>query len=68
MAYEDLGFAPPGRGRDLLRSKETEIEGKIPTNVDGGLFSKGHPIGATGGSQIRSIVLRLRGEAGFEKG
>ncbi len=64
MAYEDLGFAPPGKGRDLLRSNETEIGGKIPVNVDGGLLSKGHPIGATGGSQIRTIVLQLRGEAG----
>ncbi|MDO9124715.1 MAG: acetyl-CoA acetyltransferase, partial [Deltaproteobacteria bacterium] len=36
----------------------------IPVNVDGGLLSKGHPIGATGGSQIRTIVLQLRGEAG----
>ena len=64
MAYEDLGFAPAGKGRDLLRSKATEIGGKIPINVDGGLLSKGHPIGATGGSQIRTIVLQLRGEAG----
>jgi len=63
MAYEDLGFAEPGEGKDLIRSKETYIEGKIPINVDGGLLSKGHPIGATGGSQIRTIVLQLRGEA-----
>ena len=39
-------------------------EGSIPINVDGGLLSKGHPIGATGGSQIRTIVQQLRGEAG----
>jgi len=64
MAYEDLGFAKPGEGKDLIRSKETYKEGKIPVNVDGGLLSKGHPIGATGGSQIRTIVLQLRGEAG----
>ncbi|MCK9363583.1 MAG: acetyl-CoA acetyltransferase [Syntrophales bacterium] len=64
MAYEDLGFAKPGEGRDLIRSKETYKEGSIPVNVDGGLLSKGHPIGATGGSQIRTIVLQLRGEAG----
>ena len=43
MAYENLGFAKPGEGKDLI---------------------KGHPIGATGGSQIRTIVLQLRGEAG----
>jgi acetyl-CoA C-acetyltransferase len=64
MAYEALGFAKPGEGKDLIRSKETYKEGSIPVNVDGGLLSKGHPIGATGGSQIRTIVLQLRGEAG----
>jgi len=64
MAYENLGFAKPGEGKDLIKSKETHKEGSIPVNVDGGLLSKGHPIGATGGSQIRTIVLQLRGEAG----
>ena len=64
MAYEDLGFAAPGEGKDLIKRKETYKEGRIPVNVDGGLLSKGHPIGATGGSQIRTIVLQLRNEAG----
>jgi acetyl-CoA C-acetyltransferase len=64
MAYEDLGFAERGQGPELIRNKDTYKEGKIPVNVDGGLLSKGHPIGATGGSQIRAIVLQLRGEAG----
>lgn len=64
MAYEDLGFAEPGKGKELIRNKETYKEGRIPVNVDGGLLSKGHPIGATGGSQIRTIVLQLRNEAG----
>jgi acetyl-CoA C-acetyltransferase len=64
MAYENLGFAKPGEGKDLIRSKETYKEGSIPVNIDGGLLSKGHPIGATGGSQIRTIVMQLRGEAG----
>lgn len=63
MAYESLGFAEPGRGVELVREGETYIGGKIPVNVDGGLLSKGHPIGATGGSQVRTIVLQLRGEA-----
>jgi acetyl-CoA C-acetyltransferase len=64
MAYENLGFARPGEGKELIRNKETYQEGRIPVNVDGGLLSKGHPIGATGGSQIRTIVLQLRDEAG----
>ncbi len=64
MAYENLGFAKEGEGKYLIREKQTYKDGKIPVNVDGGLLSKGHPIGATGGSQIRTIVLQLRGEAG----
>jgi acetyl-CoA C-acetyltransferase len=64
MAYENLGFAKPGEGKELIRNKDTYQEGSIPVNVDGGLLSKGHPIGATGGSQIRTIVLQLRDEAG----
>jgi acetyl-CoA C-acetyltransferase len=64
MAYENLGFAKAGEGKELIKAKETYKEGKIPVNVDGGLLSKGHPIGATGGSQIRTIVLQLRDEAG----
>jgi acetyl-CoA C-acetyltransferase len=63
LAYEDLGFAKPGEGGGLIEDKETYVDGKIPVNVDGGLLSKGHPIGATGGSQIRTIFRQLRGEA-----
>ncbi len=64
MAYENLGFAEPGGGKELIQGKETYMDGTIPVNIDGGLLSKGHPIGATGGSQIRTIVNQLRGEAG----
>jgi acetyl-CoA C-acetyltransferase len=64
MAYENLGFAKPGEGPKLIDEKQTYLGGKIPVNVDGGLLSKGHPIGATGGSQIRTIAKQLRGEMG----
>ncbi len=64
LNYEDLSFARPGKGAKLLRDHETELGGKIPVNVDGGLLSKGHPVGATGASQLVTIVHQLRGEAG----
>ncbi len=64
LAYEDLRFVGFGEGKNLIQSKATYKDGVIPVNVDGGLLSKGHPIGATGGSQIRTVVLQLRGEAG----
>jgi len=64
LNYEDLGFAEPGKGARLLKNHETELGGKIPVNVDGGLLSKGHPVGATGASQLVTLVKQLRGEAG----
>jgi acetyl-CoA C-acetyltransferase len=64
LNYEDLGFARPGKGPKLLKDGETELGGRIPVNIDGGLISKGHPVGATGASQITSLVQQLRKEAG----
>ena len=64
LNYEDLGFAKPGRGVKMLRNHETELGGSVPVNVDGGLLAKGHPVGATGASQIFTLVKQLRGEAG----
>lgn len=64
MAYEDVGFCERGEGGRLIQDGETYVDGKIPVNVDGGLLGKGHPIGATGGSQVRTIVRELRGDAG----
>ncbi len=64
VAYEDLGFCERGEGGKLIEAKETYVGGKIPVNVDGGLKSKGHPIGATGVSMAIEITKQLRGEAG----
>jgi acetyl-CoA C-acetyltransferase len=64
MAYEDLGFCPKGKGKDLLRDGETEIGGRIPVNLDGGLKAKGHPLGATGVSMVYELTKQLRGESG----
>ena len=64
MAYEDLGFCKKGEGAKMIREGETELGGKIPVNLDGGLKAKGHPIGATGVSMAVEITKQLRGEAG----
>ena len=64
VAYEDLGFCEKGEGGKLIEAKETYVSGKIPVNVDGGLKSKGHPLGATGVSMAIEITKQLRGEAG----
>jgi len=62
LAYEGLGFAERGKGRELLINNETSIGGRIPVNTDGGL-KMGHPVGATGIKQIIEIVKQLRGQA-----
>jgi acetyl-CoA C-acetyltransferase len=64
VAYEDLGFCEKGEGGKLIQAKETYVGGRIPVNVDGGLKSKGHPLGATGVSMAVEITKQLRGEAG----
>ncbi|MFQ5710850.1 MAG: thiolase domain-containing protein [Candidatus Geothermarchaeales archaeon] len=64
MAYEDLGFCKKGDGGRLIDEGQTEIGGRIPVNVDGGLKAKGHPLGATGCSMIYELTKQLRGEAG----
>ena len=64
LNYEDLGFARPGTGAKLLEREETDLGGRIPVNIDGGLIAKGHPVGATGAGQITALVKQLRGEAG----
>lgn len=67
MAYEDIGLCKRGEGVKLLREGQTEIGGKIPVNMDGGLKAKGHPIGTTGCSMIYELTKQLREEA-VEKG
>jgi acetyl-CoA C-acetyltransferase len=64
LAYEDLGFCQKGDGWKLIVEGATRHDGRIPVNLDGGLKSKGHPIGATGVSMAVEITKQLRGEAG----
>lgn len=64
IATEDLGFFARGEGGDAAKEGATGRDGQIPVNPSGGLKGKGHPVGATGVSQIAETVFQLRGEAG----
>lgn len=63
MAYEDLGFCPPGGSGRLIENGETNIGGILPVNTSGGLKAKGHPVGATGTAQTYEIYLQLTNQA-----
>lgn len=59
---EALGFMEIGKGKDGARDGTTDLGGKIPVNISGGLKSKGHPVGATGIAQAVTVVEQIRGE------
>ena len=61
---EALGFCGESEAAGFILDGNLGPAGKIPTNTDGGLLCKGHPMGATGTAQIAEIVTQLRGEAG----
>jgi acetyl-CoA C-acetyltransferase len=63
MWLENVGFAPEGRGFVLTMDGETEIEGKLPINMSGGVLSS-NPIGASGLLRFAEAALQVRGLAG----
>ena len=62
IATEALGIFDYGKGADAAEQGETDLGGKVVVNPDGGLIGKGHPVGATGTSQIYALTRILRDE------
>ncbi len=62
LAVEALGFHEPGEGARAARRGETTRDGERPVNLSGGLKAKGHPVGATGTSQLVEATRLLRGD------
>ncbi len=62
--YEQLGLCPLGEGGRLIDEGITEITGRRPVNMSGGLISKGEPVGASHVGQVVEIVSQLRGQSG----
>ena len=63
---EEVGFFERGKAVEAIRRGDTDLNGRLPINTSGGLKAKGHPVGATGVSQVVELVRQLRGVA--EKG
>ncbi|MBI3037706.1 acetyl-CoA acetyltransferase [bacterium] len=60
---EEIGLFERGKAKNAIELGETRVTGRIPINSSGGLKAKGHPVGATGVSQIHELVKQLRREA-----
>ncbi|WP_306061678.1 thiolase family protein [Natronococcus wangiae] len=68
LEMEDLGFAERGEAWKLTRDGNTEIDGVgFAVNPGGGLKARGHPLGATGISQLIELVWQLRGDVPDER-
>lgn len=61
LGLEGAGFFPLGESWKAVRDGLTHHDGKIPTNISGGVLTKGHPLGGTGTSQAVDIVEQMRG-------
>lgn len=64
VLMEDLGFAERGQAWKDVLAGDFDLGGRLPVNVDGGLKSFGHPVGASGLRMLYEAWLQLRGEAG----
>jgi acetyl-CoA acyltransferase len=64
LMYEAIGWAEPGKGKALLLSGRTSLEGDRPVNSGGGLVGFGHPVGTTGVKQVAEIYRQMKGQCG----
>jgi len=63
ISLEDTGLVPPGKAGRATLDGETAIGGRLPVNPSGGLKARGHPLAATGISQLVELCWQLRGTA-----
>jgi len=62
QTYGDIGLRPYGREREFIDSGDAYYEGRLPTNLSGGLIGTMHSVGATGIMQIVEVLWQLQGK------
>jgi acetyl-CoA acetyltransferase len=61
MGLEGLGLCERGGAGEFIRSGQTALDGRLPTNTNGGLLSEGYLHGM---NTVTEAVLQVRGQAG----
>lgn len=61
---EALGLVERGTAHRAVADGEFDRDGRIAVSPSGGLLSRGHPVGATGVSQLAETFWQLTGTAG----
>ena len=64
MHMAENGFCKDGDQEKMLQDGDTNIDGKLPVNTDGGCIANGEPVGASGLRQVYENCVQLRGAAG----
>jgi acetyl-CoA C-acetyltransferase len=64
VLMEDLGFSEAGQAWKDMLGGDFDADGRLPVNIDGGLKSFGHPVGASGLRMLYEAWLQFRGQAG----
>ncbi|MGB0921235.1 MAG: thiolase family protein [Alphaproteobacteria bacterium] len=64
MHMAENGFCKDGEQEQMLADGETNINGRLPVNTDGGCLACGEPVGASGLRQVYENVVQVRGTAG----
>jgi acetyl-CoA C-acetyltransferase len=64
MHMAENGFCRDGEQEAMISEGQTNIDGRLPINTDGGCLANGEPIGASGLRQVYELCLQLRGDAG----
>ena len=65
--YEDLLFSERGQGWKDVINGVFDRDGILPVNIDGGLKSFGHPIGASGLRMLYEMWLQFHEKAGLRQ-
>jgi len=64
MHMAETGLCEHGAQEDMIQFGETDIDGRLPINTDGGCLANGEPVGASGLRQVYENVVQLRGQGG----
>ena len=64
ITYEALGLCPDSGAARFIADDANTYGGRVVTNPSGSLLSKGHPLGATGGIILGTIIDELHRTGG----
>jgi acetyl-CoA C-acetyltransferase len=67
VVTEELGLCRKGDGGPFVAGGGTGLGGAMPMNTRGGLLGMGHPLGATGISQVLEVLKQVRGDVPRER-